>query len=368
MRTEKLPTGFLRGEAHVTRVGVFTYRNADGSLRRELRHPDDVFHPDSLRSLALAPITLGHPAEAVTSKNAKGLAVGAVGGEVARADAFVRAPFVVHDEAAIAEVESGRQRELSCGYDCRLDAGAGVYNGEAYDCRQRDIRYNHVAILSRGRAGPEVSIRLDGDDAVCLDSNALPARKETPMIKIRIDGVDFEVSETCAQAFTVHSTRKDAELAAAVAAVAAHKADADKALARADAADAELVKAKDAASPAKIADAVKARVTLEGQALKVLGAETKLDGLTDDEIHRAVVVKVAPSADLTGKSADYVRARFDHALETHGATSTDASKSVETVRTAAVRTDGVAAGDVAKTAHQRMVERHRAAATASAKA
>ena len=40
--------GFLKGDAILTRTGVFTYVNADGSLRKELRHPDDVFVLDSL--------------------------------------------------------------------------------------------------------------------------------------------------------------------------------------------------------------------------------------------------------------------------------------------------------------------------------
>mgnify|MGYP000088398843 FL=1 len=35
--------GFLKTTAITTRTGVFTYKNLDGSLRKELRHPDDVF-------------------------------------------------------------------------------------------------------------------------------------------------------------------------------------------------------------------------------------------------------------------------------------------------------------------------------------
>jgi len=55
--------GALRFDARLTRTGVFAYRMPDGSVRRELRHPDHVFKPDSLKSLALATLTLRHPQE-----------------------------------------------------------------------------------------------------------------------------------------------------------------------------------------------------------------------------------------------------------------------------------------------------------------
>jgi hypothetical protein len=58
---EVTPEGFLRIPAAVTRVGVFNYKQPDGSVIRELRLPEEVFNPDSLSSLKSIPITNDHP-------------------------------------------------------------------------------------------------------------------------------------------------------------------------------------------------------------------------------------------------------------------------------------------------------------------
>ena len=42
-RAQRTPQGFLRAPAWVTRVGVFPYRRADGTVQRELRLPEEVF-------------------------------------------------------------------------------------------------------------------------------------------------------------------------------------------------------------------------------------------------------------------------------------------------------------------------------------
>ena len=69
---EKTAEGFLVARAPVTSIGVFSYRNPDGSERRELRLPEEVFNSDSLASLRLKPLTLLHPEEAVTPENIEG--------------------------------------------------------------------------------------------------------------------------------------------------------------------------------------------------------------------------------------------------------------------------------------------------------
>ena len=57
---ETTPEGFLVARAAVTSVGVFTYRE-DGTTRRELRLPEEVFAQESLDSLKCKPLTLYHP-------------------------------------------------------------------------------------------------------------------------------------------------------------------------------------------------------------------------------------------------------------------------------------------------------------------
>ena len=69
-------TGWLRAPARITRTGVFDYMLADGTLRRELRRPEDVFHPESIASLQMVPVTLGHPREFLDANTTRDHAVG----------------------------------------------------------------------------------------------------------------------------------------------------------------------------------------------------------------------------------------------------------------------------------------------------
>src|SRR5262249_12619081 len=89
--------------------------------------------------------------------------------------------------------------------------------------------------------------------------------------------------------------------------------------ARADAAHAEREKAEkaraDALDPERLRDAVRARVLLERSAADVLGAEVKLDSLSERQIKESVVKKVHPEAKLDGLPDAYVDGRFAAALE-----------------------------------------------------
>jgi len=48
---EKTPEGYLKGRAAVCSTGVYSYMNKDGTTRRELRLPEEVFNPLFLDSL-----------------------------------------------------------------------------------------------------------------------------------------------------------------------------------------------------------------------------------------------------------------------------------------------------------------------------
>jgi len=319
-RSEVLPNGWLRCDAALTRAGIFSYKNPDGSLRRELRPADEVFHADSLRSLEMVPATDDHPESGrLDAENTKELSVGHVGDSIRRDGDLVVGPVLVTDGSVVGKVQRGAKREVSAGYTCRLDPTPGEFNGERYDAVQRHIRYNHVAIVPFGRAGKDVRLRLDAGDAVqVVESNPQPKEKRK-MKTIRIDGVDFEVSEQVAQAYEKREARRDADEAESKKALASKGAELEKEKARADSATAELEKEKalraDAADPVKAREAVKARVDLERKASKILGSETKLDAMDDLEVKRAVVAKAQSSLKLDGRSADYIAAAFDLAVE-----------------------------------------------------
>lgn len=78
-------------------------------------------------------------------------------------DASVRGPYltnslVLWSQPDIDDVESGKKRELSAAYRYRADMTPGVFDGQRYDGVMRDLRGNHVALVSEGRAGHDVVI------------------------------------------------------------------------------------------------------------------------------------------------------------------------------------------------------------------
>jgi hypothetical protein len=180
-KPERTPAGFLRVDGHPTKAGIFIYRNPDGSMRREFRPPEEVFHTDSMRTLQLAPVTDDHPPANLTAENAAEYQRGAVGESVHQDGELMRAPMLVTDKKLISKMERGKVA-LSCGYTCDVDDQPGEWRGQKYDAVQKNIRYNHLAVVDRGRAGADARVRMDADDAGMLSDppEAPPRRPREP--------------------------------------------------------------------------------------------------------------------------------------------------------------------------------------------
>lgn len=154
------------------------------------------------------------------------------------------------------------------------------------------------------------------------------------MKKIRIDGVDYEVgTEAFEQAIAKWQAKTDAALEASEKQQEALLEANEKLQAKLDEA-LETVKKKDAELaelPAKVAAQTKARAELETKARAVLGPKAKLDA-DDLKVRMAVIAKVSPEAKLDGKSAAYIEARFDAALEAFEASDEEADDDNATVK------------------------------------
>lgn len=157
----RLDDGRVILDATMTRSGVFEYCNPDGTIRREYRPPAAVFEQSSMASLALVPVTDDHPPVMVTAANADEYTVGQVTEAIRRDGNHLAGRIVVNSASTIARMDAGK-REISCGYHCDLDMVPGVSpEGEHFDTSQSNIRYNHLAIVERGRAG-SARVRMDG--------------------------------------------------------------------------------------------------------------------------------------------------------------------------------------------------------------
>lgn len=313
----KTPQGGLIASANLTRVGVLTYTNPDGSQVRELRHPDEVFKKDSLATLANAPLTVTHPRELVTPANWRQVAVGHVDGTPKESGRFVAADVQVMDAGTIDQIEKGDLVELSCGYRCDVDNTPGTYDGEKYDAVQRNINYNHVAIGPKdwGRAGSEVRLRLDGSGYL-ISANTSEGAANT-----YVDTRDMADPNTPKPAAPAPETRTDE--AEVLRGQNAFLKSENQRL------DGEVKALTEKLNDTARLDAlVSARVELVTKAAGLLGADYKCDGKSDVQIMTDSIKKVRPEMNLDGKGPDYIKGAFAIALENH----TDARKAQESIQ------------------------------------
>lgn len=141
---------------------------------RLLRHPDEL--AKSAGSFVGKPILLVHK-PSMAKDHPRALSVGSVSAPVEFDGLHLRAPLHFWDQEAIDGIEDKSQRALSSGYRYDPDMTPGTWEGQPYDGVMRNIRGNHVALVKKGRAGPEVVV---GDAALA----ALPTmicRRLSPM-------------------------------------------------------------------------------------------------------------------------------------------------------------------------------------------
>lgn len=321
--TRRRDDGYLVADARIARTGVQSYLGSevgkpDMAVVKVYRPGSEVFSDDTMKSAAHRPVTNDHPSEMVTSDNWKKYSVGQTGDEVSGEGIFIRVPLMVSDEAAIKDIEAGKQ-ELSAGYTCDLDFTAGkTPSGEEFDAIQKNIRINHVAVVQRGRAGSKVRIgdgvAAWGISPFTLEDEQKGTRSMTNRT-LMVDGLSVELTDKDAQ--IVQRTLDG--LSKQIADLNAKMATADTEHVKAIAAkDAELAK-KDAeidglkskvVSDADIDKRVKSRSDLERKAA-VLAKDVKTDGVSDADLKRAVVAAKLGDAAIKDKSDAYIDVRFE---------------------------------------------------------
>lgn len=309
-RTEN---GYMVVDSAVARIGVQEYYAAElGDEFKDLpanqivrldRPASVVFGDDSMRSYAHKPITNNHPPVAVTAENWAEYGKGHVGDEVRQEGRFIRVPMMVSDGETIRDIESGK-REWSAGYGVTFERVTGVNDsGETYDARITSQKINHIALVDKGRAGSDCRI---GDNK----RQPTPHKGAAPMAEVKMTdaGIPFTVADATAEA-VVNKIIEARDKAVSALDTATAKHDAEAAVK-----DAEIARLTgmivDEATIDKLA-AEKAEVLADAKSIH----DTDYSGKTAAEIRRiAVVAKIGDS--MTGKSDDYIAARFDTLKDT----------------------------------------------------
>ncbi len=333
---ETQPNGYLSLLATITRTGVFTYHYmnelGEAVTVRQLRHPDDVFEPGSLQSLMGIPLTNEHPHEFLEPENSANKVVGMASDRPkeitldGNPEKYLQQQVTIFDPDTIEDVVSGHKRELSLGYTLDHDETPGEWNGQAYDVRQKNIRYNHLSVVKKARGGPLCRFNLDNEDihvdGVCTDKvlNFNTVKGEDMIFNK--DGKEYDVKDEVHALLTTLETEKKEAVDAVSKELTELKADFDALQAKVDLG--EKSKATDAAKE-EFRTAVAARVKLEREASDLLGSES-IDGLSDREIKEKVIAK-SSKVSLDGKSDAYVDAAFDLIVE-NGVSDTDFGKTV----------------------------------------
>lgn len=365
----KTEGGFRRYDVKIARAGVFPYVYQDGSIRMEAKLPDDLFSKTTLDSAKGAPITEDHvpPSDSrglVTPENYQKYTKGALGDSITVQDGHICGAETLFDKGLIAKVDAGEKVEVSIGFELDIDPTPGEYEGQRYDCAQRNIRINHVAHVDKGRAGDTVRVQLDSvpsDVHIAIMSATAgnsPQGEIMPKTATQADAANTRLSvlervakllgfdsadatatpaagtETAAEGAakpTVEDLQKQitdltAKLKTATATIAELK--------KAEAGEPDLNQSEEAAMDSKLA---KRSALLD--AAKIIIPDVKTDGLKDRDIKLQIIAKKLPfeqnvrqDASLTDVRID---ARFEAALELARKEAADAGIGInaDTIRT-----------------------------------
>lgn len=144
----------------IAKAGVFEYLGREISDSLPETEVYKVYRPweeleKSAKDFEGMPLKYGH--EWVEPEK-RDLKVGAVSGEVKLEEPYLVADIKIYDKDAIEEITNKGIVDLSPGYKAHYKQESGEYNGEKYEFKQEDIKYNHLAVVENGRSGKEVRI------------------------------------------------------------------------------------------------------------------------------------------------------------------------------------------------------------------
>lgn len=149
----------------LSKVGVFPYLGRQISSELEpdkiyqvLRPEEELSNPETIKSLNLIPLIDEHEmlGENFTPAEKKGTH-GVTGDNAVFQDGLLSNDLKIFSESLKREIQNGK-KELSAGYFCDYDLTPGEFERQHYDAIQRNIKFNHIALVEEGRMGHNVRV------------------------------------------------------------------------------------------------------------------------------------------------------------------------------------------------------------------
>lgn len=150
----------------ITKAGVNPYYGREipkggdlgldpAKVYRLLRHPDEI--KKGAASSHNVPLLAKHVPHSADDHDGD-ITVGTVGSEAEFEHPYLYNSLAVWSRDGRDLVDGGSQKELSSAYGYDADMTPGTYEGEPYDGVMRNMRWNHVCLVKKGRAGSDVAL------------------------------------------------------------------------------------------------------------------------------------------------------------------------------------------------------------------
>lgn len=173
----------------ISRSGIFVYKGFEFGLDGDeasrdvvVYRPIEVFDDGLLSQISNLPVTNSHPENGVDSENITDEIIGTLGDKVYMDGADVIAEkVIVYDKGSINEIESGVKQEVSIGFDAEYTPCKGEFDGKEYDYVEKITRVNHLALVSKGKAGSRYRLNEDvskGTDELTEEKGMLKSKNE----------------------------------------------------------------------------------------------------------------------------------------------------------------------------------------------
>jgi len=202
---EKTDDGFLRVKARVLAERIMPYARQELSSIPEsctedvinmLVTCDSMRVADACRSLEGAQVVA--PDHIWVTPDNAGVSKGNTAGAAHLDGPYLVIDMIITDPTTIADIESGKIGEISAGYHADTIFESGEFDGQLYQAKQTQLRFNHIAIIpsGAGRAGTDVRI-----------INKKQEEKKMDVVKVRLrNGKFINTDEEGAAAIEEDST------------------------------------------------------------------------------------------------------------------------------------------------------------------